>query len=662
MHSFFTRSLALAAVAGCAAHAQAQSSLPPVTVTGNPLGAGELVAPASQLSGSALLLRSQGTLGETLDRQPGVSSTYFGPAASRPVIRGLDGDRIRVLSNGSGALDASSLSYDHAVAADPITVERIEVLRGPAALLYGGSAIGGVVNLIDNRIPRRPPGAMLGVLDAGHASGSREGSVAALLEGGGAAFGWHVDVFRRDAIAARVPLALPCAGAVARRICNSDAEAEGGAMGGSVFFADGYLGLSASDHRSDYGSVAEEEVRIGLRSRRYAMEGEWRAGAGLLRSLHWKAGHTDYGHTEFDAGLAGTVFGLRGNELRIEARHAPLGGFEGIVGWQSERTRFLADGDEAFAPPSRTRTDALFGYEELVRPWGKWTFGARAEQVRVASLGSADAVRFPVTERRFTAWSAAAGARWKLAPSWEATAQFARSQRAPKDYELFANGPHVATGAWERGDARLGIETARQADVGVEFRRGAHSARLAAFETRFDNYIALLRTGGEVETDDGEALPEYAYRAVRARLRGFEAEARLRLAEGATPLDLELRGDRVRGENRSSGEPLPRMAPWRAGATLVAAHGAWGARLGFDRHGRQPRVPAGDLPVAGYTLWHASLTWRVDAPAAQWLWYLRVDNAADKLAYSATSILTQSAPQRVPLPGRSVKLGMRATF
>lgn len=679
-----------AALAACAAPAAAQTSLPPVTVTGNPLGSSDLIAPAAQLSGTGLTLRSRSTLGETLDRLPGVSSTYFGPNASRPVIRGLDGDRIRILDNGGTALDVSNLSYDHAVAADPLTVERIEVLRGPAALLYGGNAIGGVVNLIGNRIPREAGQGLLGKADAGYGTGSREKSAAAMVEASNSRLGLHVDAFRRSHGDVPVPAELSCTrdGATrsSSRICNSASESDGGAVGGSAFFERGYLGASASTYRNTYGAVAEDEVTIGMRNNRYGLEGEIRLD-GPLRSVKARAGHTDYEHTEYEAGQPGTVFRSQGNDLRLEARHARLGPLEGVVGLQAESARFSADGSEAFAPHSRTRQRALFLYEELATGWGKFTFGGRTEQVRVDSFGNPEVTRFEPAARAFRPGSAALGALWNVAPAWQVTANLAHSQRAPKDYELYANGPHVATGAYEVGNPDLGKERSTHAEAGVQWKEGANSLRLAAFSSRFANYLALLSTGrlrdaegngggmagaGVADCGDGtsvesgcaaEVMPEMAYRGVRATFRGLEASGTARLWEGrGQTVDLELRSDVVRAVNRSIGEPLPRIAPARAGATGIWSRGPWSARLGFDHSAAQKRVPAGEQPTASHTLWQAALSYRMQVRESSLLWYARVDNASDRLAYSATSILTQTAPGRVPLPGRSLKVGLQASF
>ncbi|MBX3588381.1 MAG: TonB-dependent receptor [Ramlibacter sp.] len=647
-------------------HALAQtpapaSSLKEVTVTGNPLGATDLIAPAASYSGTGLLLRQGTTLGDTLDGTPGVSSTYFGPNANRPVIRGLDGDRIRILANGGASVDASGLSYDHAVPMDPISIERIEVLRGPGALLYGGSAVGGVVNVIDNRIPREPLGGVVGKVDLGLSSGNAGQGAGVLVEGGNDRIGLHADVFNRRTGDVRVPVALACTrgggASFSRRICNSDSDVRGGAVGGSVFFDHGYLGASASTYRNDYGTVAEDDVTIGMRSQRYALEGELRNLGGWLASLKAQAGHTDYRHTEFEAGAPGTVFSNNGNDFRLEARHAKWGALEGVWGVQGENTRFAAVGEEAFAPFSRTRQSAVFVHEELGTGWGRLSFGARSERVRVASLGNPDVARFAPASLGFNPSSLALGALWRLAPAWQVTANLARSERAPKDYELFADGPHVATGAWERGDATLAKERSRNVDLGLQWKHGPHQARLNVYSTRFANYIGLEATGA---TEDG--LPVFAYRQMPARFTGLEASGTLRLLEGGSTLDLEWRADRVRATNLATGQPLPRVAPARVGGTLVWARGDWGARLGLDHVAGQSRVPVGELATGAYTLWNAALTWRTKAGPSHLLWYARLDNAGDRLAYSATSILTQTAPGKSPLPGRSFKLGLQATF
>jgi iron complex outermembrane receptor protein len=650
----------------------AAPALREVTVTGNPLGADELIAPTTSLANDALLMRAESTLGETLDGLPGVGSTYFGPNASRPTIRGQGGDRIRILQNGGNAPDASTLSDDHAVPVDALVIDRIEVLRGPSALQYGGSAVGGVVNVLDNRIPTEPVEGFGGRADAGYATGSREKSGAVVLEGGDGRYALHVDAFHRDADDVAAPIALPCDNprrpGSARRICNSASRSRGGAFGGTLFFDRGWIGASASTYRGNYGTVAEDEVTIGMKSDRYALEGEWRPG-GWFERVHAQLSRTDYGHTEYEGAEPGTVFAKKSGDFRVEARHRRIGNLDGLIGFSSESGDFSAQGEEAFVPASRTRAQALYLHEEWRAPWGRLSLGARTERVAVRSFGADDpeVTRFAVGKRGFNPHGAALGALLNLTPQWRLTANLAWTERAPKDYELFANGPHLATAAWETGNPDLRKEKSAGFDAGAQWSDGPNSARINVYVTRFSRYIGLSATGG-VRGDD--ALPEYAYTGARARFTGIEASGTLRLlghdglarAGGAGALDLEWRGDLVRATNTSTGEPLPRIAPARAGATLTYSNGPWGARLGFDHMAAQRRVPAGDRATSAYTLWNAALTYRMKAPRTQLTWYARIDNITDKLAYSATSILTTTAFPRAPLAGRTFRLGVRAAF
>ncbi len=686
MNPFFSRSVLGAAVfsAACApalaqispALAQSGAALSEVTITGNPLGSTELIVPATQLSGDALLLRQKSTLGETLDGLPGVASTYFGPNASRPIVRGLDGDRIRILQNSGASIDASGLSFDHAVPVDPLVVERVEVLRGPGALQYGGSAVGGVVNLIDHRIHGDPlfdaNGGVTGRAALRYGGAERERGGSALLETGTDKFNLHIDAFKRRTDDTRVPVELECSkpgsATPARRICNSESESDGLAAGGTLLFDKGYLGVSTSSFNSVYGTVAEDEVTIDLKSRRTALEGEWRGLRGPFQSVKVQGSHTAYRHTEFEGPDAGTLFTNNGNDLRIEARQTPWGSLNGVVGLQLDRNRFGADGAEAFAPFSRTRQRALFAYEELTTGWGRLSLGGRLESVRVASLGNPDVDRFEVGGRSFNPRSLALGALVKLSPQWDFTANLASTERAPKDYELFANGPHIATAAYELGDSALRKEKSTNLDVGVAWKSGPNRFAVNVFANRFRNFIALESTGnlrseeGELNPTGSDAFPEFVYQGVPARFRGLEASGSVRLLQSTSTVDLEVTGDLVRANNRATGQALPRIAPARVGAALVVASGPWSGRVGVTRAAGQDQVPPGEQATPGYTLFNAAVTYKVKAGPSNLRLFARLDNLTDRLAYSATSILTQTAPGKSPLAGRGLKVGVQAYF
>ena len=665
----------LATLAAVFSPAWAQQTLPPIVVTGNPLGASDIAIPSSVLTGDRLVLRRGSSLGETLDGLPGVASTYFGPNANRPVIRGQDGDRIRVLSNAGASLDASSLSFDHAVPIDPLVVERIEVLRGPAALLYGGSAVGGVVNAIDNRIPKAALGAPSGAVETRFGGATQERAVSALVEAGAGGFAWHADAFRRQTDDSRVPaFDRPLEeGTTQRRtrIVNSASSARGGALGGSFVWAQGHLGASIDTYRNDYGIVAEDDVTIALRRDKLALAGEWRWTTGPVKTLRAQASSTDYQHQEVEgSGTVGTTFKTRGSDARFEAVHRTLplgtGSIEGTFGLQFESSRFSALGSEAFVPQTRTRQAAAFGLERW--SWGDTghlSAGARVEQVRVRSQGDADpsAPQFgPAQERSFAPRSASLGAVLNLAPQWQLSSNASYTERAPTTYELFANGVHAATRAYERGNTQQTLERGRNLDLALAWRRGADHIKVGAFHSRFANYIALTATGEpEFISDAGDAFPVFAFRGVRARLRGVEVEAAWRLIEsGAHSLDADAKLDRVSGSDGDSGEPLSRLAPQRISVGLNWTAGAWTARMEVQQSSAQTRVPSTDVATPGWTLLNLSGSYALKLGERDALIFAKLNNAGNRLAFNASTVATLRP--LAPLPGRSLSVGLRLPF
>jgi iron complex outermembrane receptor protein len=642
-----------------------------VIVTGNPLAREDIDQPASVLSGDGLVLRRAGTLGDTLSGLPGVAGSGFNPQASRPVIRGLDGDRIRLLDNGGASIDASNLSFDHAAAIDPLVVERIEVLRGPAALLYGGNATGGVVNTVHNRIPRAPIADFTGRAELRFGGAANERAGVALLEGGAGALAWHVDAAERSSDDLRVPRYTPIEDGVplapATRVRNSAGRSNAAAVGASWADADGFVGVSLDGLRNRYGVTIEPDVTIRMNRERLSLAGERRKLDGPFSQFEFAASRTRYQHEEIEgSGEVGTTFKSTGSELRLQGRHAPIGALRGALGVAAEDLRFSALGEEAFVPNTRTRSAALFALEEFELGALTLGAGARAERVRVASEGDAPgaAPRFGApSERRFDPTSASLSARWTRGP-WSLSASLGHTERAPAYYELYANGVHVATGAFERGDASLGAERSRHAELGAGWSNGAHRVKASVYATRFARYIALDTTGANVDVvaEDGsvESFPEYAFRAVPARLHGFEIEARTRLTERPWTLDLATTLDLVRGRNSDTGEPLPRLAPLRLGLALEAARGAWQGGVSLRRAAAQTRVPATDVPTPGHTLLNLWLAYRAPLFGADALWFVRLDNALNELAYNAAAL--QPARELAPLAGRALAAGVRVQF
>ncbi|MBL8512777.1 MAG: TonB-dependent receptor, partial [Betaproteobacteria bacterium] len=589
--------------------------------------------------------------------------------------------------NSSASFDASTVSFDHNPAIDPLAIDRVEVLRGPAALLYGGTAIGGVVNVIDNRIARDPMEGFGGVIETRGGGAAREKGTSIVLDAGNKRFAVHADAFSRDTRAYSVPSDAIAGG----KVVNSASESRGGALGATLHFADGYVGLTQSDTRNRYGVIAEEDVTIDMKHRRTGMESEFRT-RGFLEAVTLKAGRTRYEHTELEGDEVGTRFNSDGRDVRIEIKHREVGPFKGVIGVQAERFDFSALGEEAFLPRTGTRNRAAFVYEETTH--GAWRFnaGARAETSEVTSdgEGTSGVSRFgAAAQRSFNGVSASFGVQWKFSPTMTWNANLARSQRAPAFYELFANGPHVATAAYEIGDRALQRERATALDLGFTRKLaddGKSAVKFGAFANRFANFIALRRTGvdrdaegnaGVSDCGDGTSvesgcvagiLPEFAYQGVKARLTGFEAEFDWRIWGGVgggkaqSALDLELKADITRAQDLTHGEPLPRIAPLRVRGAAVWSHGPWAARFEFDHAARQDRIPADDVlgKTASYTLTHAALSYKWSSGTNDALFFVKANNLGDRAAFNASSIDTIRA--LAPLPGRAVMAGVRLRF
>ena len=709
----FHRGLAYAVCFLCVSHlsAIAQSVEDPhttrlddITITARSIENSALLVPAQQLSGAALAQRQGSTLGETLDNLPGIANSSFGPNVGRPVIRGMDGDRIRILQNSGANMDVSGLSFDHAVPIDPLTTERIEVLRGPATLLYGGSAMGGVVNVMDNRIARErafdAQGGVMGKAEVRAGGAANERSTGAMVETGTDKYALHVDAFDRNTQILSVPKALSCTAngvtTTPKRVCNSASNSNGGAVGGTLLFDRGYLGLSTSEYNSTYGTVAEQAVTIGMVRRHHALEGKLRDVGGWFQDVKFQGGYTQYSHTEYTSNVAGTQFDNGGVDMRLEARQRSVAlanslELEGSVGLQRERNNLHAVGSEKFVPTSRTQSTALFTYQALKTPWGQWTAGARSEFVSVQSLESIGPNNENAAQTiTFNPTSFALGVtrNYRLGETqngWQLTSNISTSQRAPKDYELFAYGPHAATGAYEIGSSTMALEKATQLDLGGEWKNGLHKFGVTAFTSEFANFISL-QSSGSYKTSAGASasgsaatdLPVYNFQGVRARFMGLESNAKLRMVGGQQALlsndaqhgavDLELRGDIVRADDLTNGRPMPRIAPMRLGADALWSKNAWGARFGFMHAGAQNRMPyySNVTPVttAAYTMWNAGLNYHAHSGPTHWMFFAKLDNLTNKLAYSSTSSLTQTMSSSLapPLAGRSLKLGLQASF
>lgn len=680
-----------------AASSTEPATLSEVVVTGSPLGRTlfEQAQPISVLSGQQLQLDLQPTLGETLSKTPGVRSTYFGPAASRPVIRGLDADRIRVLQNGLNTIDASATSVDHAVSFDPVSVESIEVVRGPATLLYGANAIGGVVNVMDNRIPdERIDVPVTGSLGGRYSSVDEGLGRDIMLEGGVGGFNYHLEAYRREVQDTRIPgfarserlraLEPLEPGEKEERdvLGNSFMTTQGFSAGSSYVWDKGYFGLAYSGFESNYGSPSEKGVSIDMEQRRWDFQGAFNEPFEAIKAIKYRFAMSDYTHTEFEGGAPGTTFNNDGYDGRLEITHEKMGPFEGAFGYQTERSDFSAIGEEKFLPGVLTRTHSAFVFEEMELS-SAWKLQGGLRYDHISANASAEPGFGPARSRTFDNVSGSLGVVFTPNDDYAVALSAAYSERAPTYQELYANGPHIATGAFEVGDDTLPVEEALGFDLSFRKRTGFVTGSVTAFYNRFNHFVGQFPTGEERDLE-GEALPVYEFRSTDAEFFGGEVEAIFHMIQPVTTpapvvagaknakqpvipapevgpqnvLNLELKADYVNARDTVSGDPLPRISPFHALAAVDFHRGDFGARIEGIYSGRQNRVADNELPTDAYFMLNASLSYTLRTGGVSTDIYIKGVNLTNEEAREHTSFLKDIAP----LAGRGVVVGMKVNF
>ncbi|CAN7212909.1 TonB-dependent receptor [Phenylobacterium sp. LjRoot219] len=644
-----------------------------VVVQATPLGhtLAEVATPVAQMKGEALVHRRQATLGETLQGIPGVNSDTFGGGASRPVIRGQTAPRVKVLSDSSELMDASAVSPDHAVTTEPLLVKEIEVLRGPSALLYGGGAISGAVNIIDSKIPTEAPQrGVEGVaeLRAGTNADERAG-VFGLTVGGANATGQglalHFEAVGRSSgdykAKARVPGTYNDTSTVS--------------VGGSWIAPRGYLGAAFTHQQSEYGlpghshefeachphgtvlhcgdhaddddhdhdhdAGGEDVPFVKLDSERWDIRGEYREPFAGVERVRLRAGFTDYRHDEMDENVVATTFLNKGHDARVELEHKPLLGWRGAMGVQTAKSDFSALGEEAFLPSTDTRATGIFIFEELQR--GAWHFEVAARK-DWQKIDGAD-----VVGTDHDPFSLSASARWNFSGGYSLALSASRSQRAPTAQELYADGVHLATNTFEIGDPGLKVETASTLDLTFRKTSGATTFTLGVFHNRINDYIFA-------ETlDQFEEFRLIRYAQQDARFTGLDGE----LSHEVSPeVSATLFGDYVRARLTDGAGDLPRIPAGRLGARVNGDWSRLNGELEYYHVFEQGKVAAFEDKTPGYDMVNATVGYDLLTGDRDLEVYLRGTNLLDKLALNHASFISRAAP----LPGRTFVLGLRTAF
>ena len=661
----------LAGAAAAQSQAQAQKApeevveVADVIVTAAPYGVSHraTVIATDVLDEEALAVAPASSLGDLLAGRPGLRSTSFAPGASRPVIRGLSGPRVQVLSNGIGLIDASSISPDHAVATDPAEASRVEIIRGPATLVYGGSAIGGVVNIIDDRVPTElPEGGLSGVVSTQASSVDDGRSLFGRVTIGAGPFAFNIDGVRRKTDDYDIP-----SPAISRRLAEAEGVERGPGgtqansytdlttwgVGGSYIGSKGFIGVSYKDTQSEYGTVAEPDVFIDLDQTREDVRGEYRFEAGPFKAIRGAYGHAEYTHTEFEGpGEPGTVFNSDGQEVRFDLVQRDRNGWNGAVGVQGLSRTFEAVGAEAYIPSVDIEETGLYTVQRFDRGGLGFEGGLRFDRrtLKARPLGETEQL-----ERQFDNWSASGAVFLRPAPGLFLGLSLARNERAPSEVELFANGLHVATAAYEAGDVDLDSEKVTTLEATAHYDKGRFSGDLHLYGSKYDGFIDERPTGESFDAE-GELFPIYQFVQTGADFYGFEAEGAYALWEsGARKLSLEGAADYVKADTDLG--PAARIPPYSVTARLAWTSKPFDAAVEVRRVGEQDEVAEGELQTDSYTLVNLSGAWRPLADRNVTI-FAEARNLTNEEAREHVSFLKDIAP----LPGRNLRVGLAYRF
>jgi iron complex outermembrane receptor protein len=631
----------------------------------------EVLSATSVVGGQRLERDLGSTVAATLERVPGLAAASIGPATARPVIRGLSSDRVLVLEDGQRPGDLSSTSGDHAVATEVVTARRIEVVRGPMSLLYGSSALGGVVNVIRDEIPTEQAEHLHGVAALQVTSADRGAVSGAYVTGGRGRLALRGEASARNSGEIHTPLG---------RLTNTEARTLGASVGASYVGEDGYAGAAYRFYDNDYGIpggfLGSHPNGVDIRMRRHTVRtaGELRS-AGRWESVRGNLGFTDYDHSEITpSGNVGTRFAQRMASADVTARHDAWGALaQGAVGFRAQ-LRDITTGGALRTPSTLDWNVAAFAVEEVGRGALRAQLGARYDFARYVpdeAFIRVGGERIPTRPRQFGSFSGSAGLLYDLGRGVRAGGSVARSYRTPDFNELYSNGPHLAAGTFDVGDPSLRQEVGLGVDGYVRVSRPDLRAEVAAFRNRLDGYIFPSSRGRtELGLQGGVARAQYTNED--AVFTGAEGEAEWRFArqwylEGTASLvRARFTSDRAAipifvGSDtvfQAASEYPPLIPPVNGRAGVRWEDGPWSAGVALRWAARQDRTGDFEAPTAGYTVGDLLAAYRLRHGARVHAITLRVDNVGDAEYRNHLSRTKEVMPE----PGRSIGLLYRVTF
>jgi iron complex outermembrane receptor protein len=618
---------------------------------------------ASVLKEKELLKRRESTLGETLRNEVGIQNTSFGASSGRPIIRGLDGNRIRILQNGLGTLDASAQSLDHAIPIDTLTIDKVEIVRGPMGLLYGSSAVGGVVNIVNNRIHREYTDGVMTQLDARGETVNNSLSLSNRIDYGVNGWMLHFDGAIQNAGDLEIPgyaqsrrqrQQNPLTPEPKDKLPNSFSNQKSFALGTSKIFDRGHVGVSYYRFDNDYGSVAEPEVMIRMIQNRVELSSEYRPEEGFVKAMKLRSAQSFYKHEEFEGDTVGTTFRNGGNESRLEF-HTARGKFTGVSGLQSQVNTFKAVGEEAFLPTSENLSLALFSLQKFsATDKDIIEFGGRLEsndskKRSSTTFGSADT-------HNFVGMNGSLGYQRVLKKDYSLNGSYSYTERAPTFQELYANGNHVATGQFEVGNDNLVKEKANAFEISFKKDTPQSFLTLATYAQWFEDYISLTPTGA-TDADSGSPINEY--QRENARIYGAELDSREEIAHdfaGGSWWWI-TKADITRGVGKG-GDDLPRMPAPRLTFGVEFQKEKLSLDVEAQHNFDQTHHADEELKTDAFTMVNLGAMYELPRDMQNYRFYFRIKNITDEEGRLSTSFVKD----RAPMPGRNFLAGVQALF
>jgi iron complex outermembrane receptor protein len=629
-----------------------------IVVTASPFvhAVDDTPAITATVDADAILKSGGASITDALSSVPGVSGSGFASGASRPIIRGMDANRVRILENGTSVSDVSDVGPDHGLPIDPLAARSLEVVRGAGTLRYGSQAIGGVVNAINDRVPMKlPDEPVSGELSGSYGTVSDAWQGSALVDARLGDLALHADGFLRDTGDYQTPLGVQT---------NSFFRGHGESLGGSYFFGGGddHVGAAVEQYDSTYGIPAETSY-IDMKQTKLVTRSSFGLGSGLLKTFNLDGSYADYQHSEIASGTPIATFKNKEADARGELLFNALGPVENsALGFEYQHRDFSALGEASnYLLPTTTENFAGYAFiDTQLADVLHLETSARIEHVSLTGTPASDIL----AKRNFTPLSGAIGVLFEASDAVKLGATFSSTGRAPAITELFARGPHDGPGTYETGDPDLTIERANSLEGTLRIHSGPFHFEGSVYSSWFRNFIYGDLTGRTCDeagictaATDGP-FRELFYRQQGAHFRGLEGQSRYALLDTrGGRLEASVLGDYTRA-TFADGSNVPRIPPYRIGGGLDWQSDRIDAGATLTYSGRQDKFGAFYTPTDGFYALGAQVAWRpfADHPGVEFA--LVGQNLTNDVQRNAAALNKEF----VVMPGRNVRLIAKAAL